>query len=397
MSSLLSFSPSTMYLITKMLVCLALAGLVGLLFGWAIGKLGQQKGSKTTERVWRRTLADTEQEHSRVIGRFKQSNQVLEDENSNLKTKIAALNSKIDQNIEDVERNKSQHRQLSGEVNQTRTEVEALNNRLNDERAKNNKLQNLTKALKSSSDEKDRIAQQLSMQLADSQNQMQSYQSSERGADNAALQDEVRELRTADRENAELRKRIATEAREREEAQSELYNLKTQMDTIEREREDYRQWSVKLEQEQAGFDTRVQQAVAEALNRENSDSNDLELEVSRLRPMVSKMQARIDLLDDENRRMRTDQQHNRVGDAGAGSTDHMRELQSAVDKLSYERDQLRTRLADQQRQTASLNNQLTSGVNPPDVASLRREIAELSAEKGIMNATINELQQKLGV
>ena len=169
------------------------------------------------------------------------------------------------------------------------------------------------------------------------------------------------------------------------------------MDTIEREREDYRQWSVKLEQEQAGFDTRVQQAVAEALNRENSDSNDLELEVSRLRPMVSKMQARIDLLDDENRRMRTDQQHNRVGDAGAGSTDHMRELQSAVDKLSYERDQLRTRLADQQRQTASLNNQLTSGVNPPDVASLRREIAELSAEKGIMNATINELQQKLGV
>ena len=261
-----------------------------------------------------------DREHSRVIGRFKQSNQVLEDENSNLKTKIAALNSKIDQNIEDVERNKSQHRQLSGEVNQTRTEVEALNNRLNDERAKNNKLQNLTKALKSSSDEKDRIAQQLSMQLADSQNQMQSYQSSERGADNAALQDEVRELRTADRENAELRKRIATEAREREEAQSELYNLKTQMDTIEREREDYRQWSVKLEQEQAGFDTRVQQAVAEALNRENSDSNDLELEVSRLRPMVSKMQARIDLLDDENRRMRTDQQHNRVGDAGAGST-----------------------------------------------------------------------------
>ena len=397
MSFFSSLSPSMVYLITKMLVFLALACLVGLLIGWAIGKLGQQSRAKHIEKDWSRTLADTEEEHSRIIHRFKKSNQSLDDENNNLKTKIAALNAKIDQNREDVERNKSQHRQLTGQVDQTRTEVDSFKTQLNEERAKNHKLQNLTKALKSSSDEKDRIAQQLSRQLADSKNHMESLQSVESNAEYMALQNEVGELRAADRENADLRKRIAIESREREEAQTELFNNKQRLDDMEREREEYRQWSVRLEQEQAGFDQRVKQAVNEALSRENSDSNDLEMEVSRLRPMAVRLQSQIDKLEAEKLRLQTEQQNNKVGAAGPGSTEHIRELQSAVDKLSYERDQLRTRLADQQRQTASLTTQLSSGVTSPDVAGLRREIAELSAQKGIMSATIDELQQQLGV
>jgi len=397
MSFLSSFSPSMMYLIAKMLVCLALAGLAGLLIGWAIGKIGKQKSTTVAEYQWRRTLADTEEEHARVVSRFKRSNQSLDDENVNLKTKIAALNAKVDQNRDDVERNKSHHRQLSGEVNQTRTEMTSVQRALDEERAKNHKLQNLTKALKSASDEKERIAQHLSLQLADSKNQLQSMESNDNGAKHAALQSELIELRSADRENADLRKRVATEAREREDVQAELYNVKQKLDNIEREREDYRQWSVRLEQEQAGFDQRVQHAVSDALSKENSNSNDLELEVSRLRPMVARMQSQIDQLEDEKRRAQSNQQNSRVGDAGKGSTQHINDLQSAVDKLSFERDQLRTRLADQQRQTAALNNQVTSGINPPEVAALRKEIAELSAQKGIMSATINELQGKLGV
>jgi len=397
MSFLSSFSPSMMYLIAKMLVCLALAGLAGLLIGWAIGKIGKQKSTTVAEYQWRRTLADTEEEHARVVSRFKRSNQSLDDENVNLKTKIAALNAKVDQNRDDVERNKSHHRQLSGEVNQTRTEMTSVQRALDEERAKNHKLQNLTKALKSASDEKERIAQHLSLQLADSKNQLQSMESNDNGAEHAALQSELTELRSADRENADLRKRVATEAREREDVQAELYNVKQKLDNIEREREDYRQWSVRLEQEQAGFDQRVQQAVSDAVSKESSNSNDLELEVSRLRPMVARMQSQIDQLEDEKRRAQSNQQNSRVGDAGKGSTQHINDLQSAVDKLSFERDQLRTRLADQQRQTAALNNQVTSGINPPEVAALRKEIAELSAQKGIMSATINELQGKLGV
>ena len=397
MSFFSSFSPSMMYLITKMLVFLALAGLIGLLIGWAVGRLGQQNGARRVEHEWRRTLADTEEEHARVISRFKKSNVALDDENNNLKTKVAALNSKIDQNREDFERNKSQHRQLSGLVDQTRSEAQSIQNQLAEERAKNHKLQNLTKALKSSSDEKDRLAQQMSMQLADSQNEMQSLASVDNNADYLILQREVTELRSADRENGDLRQRIAIEAREREDAQAELYNVKQHLDNIEREREDYRQWSVRLEQEQAGFDQRVKQAVNEALSKEGSQSNDLELEVSRLRPMVIKMQTRIDDLEDENRRVLTQNQTSKVGAAGVGSTQHMGELQAAVDTLSFERDQLRTRLADQERQTAALNNQLTSSTNPPDIANLRREIAELSAEKGVMTSQISELQQRLGV
>lgn len=397
MAFLSSFSPSMIYLVTKMLVFLALAGLIGLIIGWAIGRVGKQNSASLTENQWRRTLADTEEEHARVISRFKQSNQTLDDENNNLKTKISALNAKVDQNRDDVERNKSQHRQLSGEVNQTRTEMSSIQNALNEEKAKNHKLQNLTKALKSSSDEKERIAQHLSLQLADSKNQMQSMQSVENSADFVSLQTEVQELRAADRENADLRRRVATEAREREDAQAELYSVKQRLEGIEREREDYRQWSVRLEQEQAGFDQRVKQAVSEAQNKDSSNANDLELEVSRLRPMVARMQSQIDQLEDEKRRTETDKQNGRVGDAGPGSSEHIRDLQTALDKLGYERDQLRTRLADQQRQTASLNNQLTSNVNPPDVAGLRKEIAALAAEKGVMSATIDELQQRLGV
>ncbi len=395
MSFFSSLSPSLVYLFSKMWAFLALAVLLGLLIGWAIGKIRQQNGARQIERQWRRTLADSEEEHGRVVSRFKSSNQTLEDENNNLRTKIAGLNAKIDQSREDFERNKSQHRQLTGQVDQTRSEVDTLKNQLAEERAKNHKLQNLTKALKSSSDEKDRIAQQLSMQLADSQNEMQSLTSMEDNAEYVSLQREVSELRSANRENADLRQRIAVEAREREEAQAELYNYRQKLDNIEREREDYRQWSVRLEQEQAGFDQRVKQAVNEALSKEGSDSNNLELEVSRLRPMVANMQSTIDQLEDQNRRLQTQNQTAKVGVAGTGSTEHMGELQAAVDKLSYERDQLRTRLADQQRQTAALNNQLTSGVNPPDVANLRKEIAELSAEKGVMTAQINEMQQQL--
>ena len=148
MSLFSSFSPSMLYLISKMLVFLALAGLIGLFIGWAIGKIGQQNGARRVEREWRRTIADTEEEHSRVIARFKKSNQSLDDENNNLKTKISALNAKIDQNRDDVERNKTHHRHLNSEVDQTRSEMNMLQNELAEERAKNHKLQNLTKALK---------------------------------------------------------------------------------------------------------------------------------------------------------------------------------------------------------------------------------------------------------
>ena len=60
MSLFSSFSPSMIYLITKMLVFLVLARLIGLFIGWSIGKIGQQKGARSVEREWRRTIADTE-------------------------------------------------------------------------------------------------------------------------------------------------------------------------------------------------------------------------------------------------------------------------------------------------------------------------------------------------
>jgi len=67
MAFLSSFSPSMIYLVTKMLVFLALAGLIGLIIGWAIGRVGKQNSASLTENQWRRTLADTEEEHARVI------------------------------------------------------------------------------------------------------------------------------------------------------------------------------------------------------------------------------------------------------------------------------------------------------------------------------------------
>ena len=78
------------------------------------------------------------------------------------------------------------------------------------------------------------------------------------------------------------------------------------------------------------------------------------------------------------------------------NSSHVKELQSSLNEIGYERDQLKMRLADQERQTAALNTRLSGSLNPPDIAQLRRQLAELSAEKGLMAATIDELQHKLG-
>ena len=112
-------------------------------------------------------------------------------------------------------------------------------------------------------------------------------------------------MRSANRENAELRQRVATETREREDSVSELYRLRQQTETLEREREEFRLWSLKLEQEQAGFDDRVQLAVSEALRYQGTDANDLELEVARLRPMVDSLNQENDRLKEEKRQMIT--------------------------------------------------------------------------------------------
>lgn len=395
MSSLSSLSPSLMYLITKMLIWLVLAGLIGLLIGWAIGKLGHQRQSRKTENEWRNTLADIEEDHARVVGRFKKSNQALDDENNNLRTKIAALNTKIDGNREDVERARLQQRQLNTQLESGQAEAHNYQQQLNEERAKNHKLQNLTKALKSSSDEKDRRLQQLTGDLHHTKEQLQSLGSVENDDNYIALQRQVSELRSADKENADLRQRISTEAREREDAQSELYRLKQQTEALEREREDFRQWSLRLEQEQAGFDDRVQIAVSEALRNQGSNATDLELEVSRLRPMVDSLHLDNEKLQEENRHLQiTQQDHHRAAGVAGSSSAQIQELQAALNEVGFERDQLRTRLADQERQTASLNTQLSSSHFPADVADLRRQLAQVSAEKGILAATIEELKQR---
>ncbi len=394
MSFLSSLSPSLMYLISKMLICLALAGLIGLLIGWAIGKLGHQRRVRHIEQGWRDTLSDTEEDHARVVNRFKKSNQALDDENNNLRTKIAALNTKIDENREAVERNKTLQRQLNARVENSQSEVQTHVSQLNEEKAKNHKLQNLTKALKSSSDEKDRMNQRLSDELTDVRNQLQSLGSLENHDGYIALQREVGELRTATRENAELRQRIAVEGREREDALSELYRVRQHVENIEKEREDYRQWSLRLEQEQAGFDDRVQQAVSEALRSDGTQSNDMEIEVARLRPMVSSMREELEQLQQENRSLQLTQ-NQASSAASGGSSAQIQELRASLNETSYERDQLRTRLADQERQTASLNTRLSGQTYPTDVAALRREVAQLAAEKGLMSATIEELEQRL--
>ena len=393
MSSLSSMSPSLMYLISKMLISLVLAGLAGLIIGWAIAKLGGQRRSRAIENEWRNTLADTEEDHARVVSRFKKSNQSLDDENNNLRTKIAALNTKIDANREEVERAKLQQRQLNSKLESGQTEIDGVQQRLEEERAKNHKLQNLTKALKSSSDQKDRHNQQLNQELDNTRHQLQTLQTVENDDSYIALQREVTELRSANKENADLRERVATESREREDAVAELYRLRQQYENIDREREDFRQWSLKLEQEQAGFDERVQSAVDQALRNEGVQATDVELEVARLRPMVNSLNREIEQLQQENRRLQMSQADNQSGGDHRAAV-QLRDMKSAYDQLSFERDQLRTRLADQERQTASLNSRLATPSALNDVAELRRQMAQLSAEKGLMAATIDELKQQ---
>ncbi len=392
MSSLSSMSPSLTYLVSKMLICLVLAGLAGLIIGWALAKLGGQRRSRAIENEWRNTLADTEEDHARVVSRFKKSNQSLDDENNNLRTKIAALNTKIDANREEVERAKLQQRQLNTRLESGQTEIDGAQQKLEEERAKNHKLQNLTKALKSSSDQKDRLNQQLNQELDNTRHQLQTLQTAENDDGYIALQREVAELRSANKENADLRERVATESREREDAVAELYRLRQQYENIEREREDFRQWSLKLEQEQAGFDERVQSAVDQALRNEGVQATDVELEVARLRPMVNSLNREIEQLQQENRQLQTSQADNRSGGDHRTAV-QLQEMKSAYDQMSFERDQLRTQLADQERQTASLNARLATPSAANDVADLRRQVAQLSAEKGLMAATIDELKQ----
>lgn len=393
MSSISSMSPSLMYLVTKMLISLVLAGLAGLLIGWALARIGSQRRSHQIEDEWRSTLADTEEDHARVVTRFKKSNQSLDDENNNLRTKIAALNSKIDTNREEVERAKLQQQQLNSQVETGQSEIESINQRLNEERAKNHKLQNLTKALKSSSDQKDRLNQQLNQELDNSRTQLQNLQSVENDDSYIALQREVAELRSVNKENADLRQRVATESREREDAVSELYRLRQENEVLDKEREDFRRWSLKLEQEQAGFDEKVQNAVNEALRNDGVQATDLELEVARLKPMVNSLNREIEQLQQENSALVASQQNGIPGTSPSSA--QLRDLQTAYDQISFERDQLRTRLADQERQTASLNAKMSTGSANSEVADLRRQVAQLAAEKGLMSATIDELKQGL--
>lgn len=395
MSFFSSLSPSTMYLMSKMLIGLALASLIGLLIGWAIGKLGYHRNTRRIEEGWQNTLADTEEDHARVVSRFKKSNQALDDENNNLRTKIAALNTKIDEGREDIEKNKNRQGQLTQQIQTLEQQSQSLQAGLNEEKAKNHKLQNLTKALKASSDEKDRSNQQITAALEDSRQQLQTMNSLENNENYMALQREVGELRTAQRENADLRQRLATEGREREEAQAEMHRMRQSIDAMEQERDESRRWAQRLEQEQAGFDERVQHSVNEALRSEGSQANDLEIEVSRLQPLVASLQAEVDQVKQENKSLKNQGQRNQL--SATDNRSQVEELQHALNEIGYERDQLKTRLADQERQTAALNTRLTGTLNPPDTAQLRRQIAELSAEKGLMAATIDELQNKLGV
>ena len=395
MSFFSSLSPSTMYLMSKMLIGLALAGLIGLLVGWAIGKLGYHRNARKVEDDWQQTLADTEEDHARVVSRFKKSNQALDDENNNLRTKIAALNNKIDEGREDIEKGKSQREGLSQQYQTAERQLGSLQNELKEEKAKNHKLQNLTKALKASSDEKDKTNHQLATALDDSKVQLQSIGSMENNETYMSLQREVGELRTAQRENADLRQRLAIEGREREEAHAELHELRQKVNSMDQERDSYRQWAQRLEQEQAGFDERVQQSVNEALRSDASKANNLEIEVSRLQPLVVSLRAEVEQLTQENSGLKNQKQHSQI--SPMNNSPHVKELQSSLNEIGYERDQLKMRLADQERQTAALNTRLSGSLNPPDIAQLRRQLAELSAEKGLMAATIDELQHKLGL
>jgi len=67
-----------LYLISKMWAFLAVTALLSLIIGWAIGKISHQNKTRRVEREWRKTLTDTEEEQSRVISKFKKSNQLLD-------------------------------------------------------------------------------------------------------------------------------------------------------------------------------------------------------------------------------------------------------------------------------------------------------------------------------
>ncbi len=393
MSFLSSLSPSTSYLLGQMLIYLALAGFIGLLIGWLIGKLGRRRQANRIEAYWRQTLADNDDEHRRLVQRFKKNNQVLDEENNTLKTKIAALNSKVDANREEYERIKLSADKQSSQAADVSAQLEASNARVAEEQTKNQKLQTLIKALKSASDEKEKKSRQLAVELDSVRSEVRTS-SVENDASFRALQAENKEMRGAIRENADLHQRVAMESREKEEALAELHTFKQRLAGAERERDEYRQWTTTLEQEKAGSEERTQQAVEQALRTSGSDVSDLEIELSRLRPMVTSMNAEIKKLRDENQTLAARQSMPPAGNDFSATAD----LQATVREVSYERDQLKLRSADYEQRIASLTSQLNGQGQAPsqDLTELRRQLAELSAEKGLMSAKIEELQDALG-
>jgi len=100
----------------------------------------------------RNLIADVEDDHFRVIQRFKKSNQSLDDENNVLRTKVASLNSAIDSKREEVaklqhalssaeeehvlviQRFKKSNQSLDDENNNLRTKIAALNFRIDRDR-----------------------------------------------------------------------------------------------------------------------------------------------------------------------------------------------------------------------------------------------------------------------
>jgi chromosome segregation ATPase len=374
-----------------MLIYLALAGFIGLLIGWLIGKLGRRRQANRIEANWRQTLADNDDEHRRLVQRFKKNNHILDEENNTLKTKIAALNSKIDANREEYERVKLASDKQTTQVADATAQLESSNARVAEEQSKNQKLQTLIKALKTASDEKEKKSRQLAVELETARSQVRTS-SIESDSSFKALQAENAEMRGAIRENADLHQRVALEAREKEEALAELHAFKQRLANAERERDEYRQWTTTLEQEKAGTEERTQQAVEQALRASGSDVSDMEIELSRLRPMVTSMNAEINKLRDENQALAARQSTPPAGNDYSAHAD----LQAAVREVSYERDQLKLRSADYEQRIASLTSQLNGQAPSQDLNDLRRQLAEMSAEKGLMSAKIEELQDALG-
>lgn len=390
MSFLSSISPSMSYLLGKMLIFLALAGFIGLLTGWLIGRLGRRRQASQIEANWRQTLSDTDDEHRRLTQRFKKNNQALDEENNSLKTKIAALNSKIDANRDEYERVLAASEKQSVQNGEIGKKLDEANGRIGEEQSKNQKLQTLIKALKSASDEKDKKLRQATVELEAVRSEVRTS-SVENDASFQALRAENAEMRGAIRENADLHQRVAMESREKEEALAELHSFKQKLATTERERDEYRQWTQQMEQEKAGAEERTQHAVEQALRASGSDVSDLEIELSRLRPMVTSMNAEIKQLREENQALSARQ----ATPPGTDYSGHA-ELQATLREVSYERDQLKLRSADYEQRIASLTTQLNGQQPSGELSQLRRQLAELSAEKGLMSARIEELQDALG-